>query len=480
MADYGLTLTGFNRPRLADIRALIVQDIERRLQRSIETRPDSELGQLIDTFSDREAALWEQLEAVYLAMYPSTASGVSLRQAASFTGVEALGALRSRGYVVMYGAIGTTVPAGSQIRNRSSSTVWSLVSDTSITAGSVSDVTISVATVGNNADYTVIVDGTEYTYTSGPSALRGQIITGLAQALLPLEYSVTSDETTIRIVTDGRAAFSLSVTSNIAIDEIGSPALFRSEEYGPVAGEVSDLSELVTRTAGLDRVENLQAVSLGRYEENDADLRARYDQGVFRLGAATIDSIGPRVQEQAAGISKIRVFQNNTDFVDEVGRPPHSVHVVAQGGLEDEIAEAIYRSVAGGVDTFGSITINVMDDDMSTTPISFDRQAPVYVWVRTRLTTLPPSEADFPGDGLSRVRSGILSASSVFDIGDDVVRERLYSGIYRTPGIAMATIELAWSREPEFVPSDADYSQSNIDIAAFEVAQFANSRIEVT
>ena len=480
MAEYGVTLTGFNRPRLADIRTLIVSDLETRLQKSIETRPDSELGQLIDTFAEREAAIWEQMEAVYLAMYPSSASGDSLRNAVSFTGVSALTAQKSRVYVVLYGDAGTVIESGAQIRNRSSSTLWSLDTDTTISANAAADVTISVNTITDDGEYTAVVDGVEYVYTADASALRSEILDGLAQALVATTYTVTSDDTSIRIVSDGRATFSVSVSANLSIGTLGTPALFVSDDYGPIAAEVGDMTELVSRPAGLDSVSNLQAASEGRYAENDADLRARYDKGVFRLGAATLNAIGPRIQDNASGISKIRVFQNNTDSTDSIGRPPHSVHVVAQGGLEDEIGDAIFRSVAGGIDTYGSVSVTVTDDDGFDHVMRFDRPSPIYVWVRIRLTTLPASEAEFPGDGFSRVRSGVLSASEVFDIGDDVVRERLYSGIYKTPGIAMATIELAWSSDPAFTPADSDYTQSNIEVEAFEVALFATSRIEVT
>ena len=63
--DYGVLPTGFIKMRLPEIRAAIITDLKQRLLAAglpadIQTRPDSVLGLLIDTFAEREAALWFQ------------------------------------------------------------------------------------------------------------------------------------------------------------------------------------------------------------------------------------------------------------------------------------------------------------------------------------------------------------------------------------------------------------------------------------
>ena len=75
MADYGVTPEGFVRPRLPEIRMEIIEELRRNLRArglpdDMETRPDSVTGVVIDTFAEREAALWEMGEGVYYAMYP--------------------------------------------------------------------------------------------------------------------------------------------------------------------------------------------------------------------------------------------------------------------------------------------------------------------------------------------------------------------------------------------------------------------------
>jgi uncharacterized phage protein gp47/JayE len=65
-------------------------------------------------FAERHAAVWELLEGVYLSLYPSSAQKAALDRAVSFTGVSRLGALWASVFVVLYGTIGTVVPAGSK------------------------------------------------------------------------------------------------------------------------------------------------------------------------------------------------------------------------------------------------------------------------------------------------------------------------------------------------------------------------------
>ena len=481
---YGVTPDGFVRPRLPEIRQEIVADLTDRLRAAgfsgdIQTRPDSIFGLVIDTFAERETALWEEAEGVYYAMYPGSASGVSLDRAVSFTGVKRLDDEKSRAYVVVYGQPGTVVPAGSQINNPLTQTLWATANDVSISTGGAADVTL-IPTVVNSATYTVTLDGTGYAYTSDATASIAEILAGLVAALSTSAYSVSSNGAAVRIQSDGRQAFSLSVSANIAVDQLGSPVL--AETIDAIAEEAAPgtLTGIVTRVNGWDSVNNLQAASPGRLAERDAELRARYPSGLSRLGSATLPSIAPNVRDKVSGVSAIRVYENTTDEMDATGRPPHSLHVVVDGGLDDDIGNAIFQTVAAGIDTHGSVLVMVTDDEGASHEIRFDRPTPIYVWVKATLTLLPPSEQEFPADGYETVAAAILSTGQAHQISQDVLQQRFFCAIYQTRGIGVVDLVFAHSDDPAFVPSPSDYSTDNITIQEFEVARFDATRIEVT
>ncbi|GAB1578680.1 baseplate J/gp47 family protein [Bordetella petrii] len=481
---YGVTPDGFVRPRLPEIRQEIVADFTARLRAAgytgdVQTRPDSILGLLIDTFAERETALWEQAEGVYYAMYPGSAIGVSLDRAVSFTGVRRLGDEKSRGYVVLYGQQGTTVPAGSQISNQLTQTIWATAADAVISAGGAADVSI-VPTVAPGATYTVTLDGTPYSYTSDITPTVAEILAGLVAALSTTEYDVSSNGAGVRIQSDGRQAFGVSLSANLTVDQLGTPVL--AETLEPMVEEAAPgtLTGIITRINGWDAVNNLQAAAPGRLAENDAELRARYPSGLARLGAATLPSISPNVRDKVQGVTAIKVYHNNTDEVDASGRPPHSLHVVVDGGLDDEIGAAIFQTVAAGIDTHGAVVVTVKDSEGANHDIRFDRPAPVYVWVKAQLTLLPSTEQEFPTDGYAQVAASILATGQAHQISQDVLQQRFYCGIYQTPGIAVVTLAFAHSTDPGFMPGPGDYSSDNIAIQEYEVAKFDASRIEVT
>ena len=141
MAEFGVTPAGFIRKRLADIRPEIIAALRNNLQAAglsgeIETRPDSVMGILIDTFAEREAALWELSEGIYGATYPSSASGINLDHAVSFTGVTRRGAERARCYALCYGEQGTTIPVGAMVRSLTTQSLWLLAESVTISSAS--------------------------------------------------------------------------------------------------------------------------------------------------------------------------------------------------------------------------------------------------------------------------------------------------------------------------------------------------------
>lgn len=481
---YGVTPDGFVRMRLPEIRQEIIEDLRAKLRaagvaESVETRPDSITGLLIDTFAEREAALWEQAEGVYLAMYPGSAAGVSLDRAVSFTGVKRLGDEQSRAYVVLYGLSGTSVGQGAQIRHRVSQNLWRLAGDVRILPGAASDVTLQPI-VQNNATYSVSVGGQPYTYTSAAVANLPGILAGLVAALSASDLDVSSDGASIRVHTGGRVAAAFTWSANLSLVRLGSPGLALSEEASEEVAGVGDLNAIVTAVDGWDAVDNLQAGTAGRLAESDAELSTRYPSGLFRLGAGTRPSIAPNIRDRVPGVRAIEVFENDTDEIDAEGRRPHSIHVVVDGGLDEELAEAIFRTKGAGIDTNGAHQVLVLDEEGAQQPINFDRPERVYVWVSAELTLLPPSEQVFPPTGLDDVAENLAAAGDAFSIGADVIRQRLFGAIYRTPGIKSVVLTLASSTDPAFVPGPADYAEENIEILDAQRAVFDRSRIKVT
>lgn len=478
---YGVTKDGFVRPRLPEIRQMIIDNLKellraKNLSDDIETRPDSVTGLMIDTFAEREAAIWEMGEGVYFAMYPGSAYGVSLDRAASFTGVKRLQAERSRAYVVAYGAIGTTIPAGSRIAHASTQTLWQTKFSAIINLLNASDLTV-VPVVQNSALYSVTIDNISYEYTSGAAATLTDILAGLTTAM-GTNAIVTNNGASLRIRPVNAQIFSVILTDNLAVNRIGSAIQAESVDVSTEGAAVGTLNSIVTLIDGWESVTNMEEASPGRLAETDDELRARYDQGVFRLGAGTLPSIAPNIRENVPNVTAVKVFENNTDAVDASGRPPHSLHVVVDGGIDLDIAKEIYRIKAAGIDTHGAIEKSFISVEGEQT-IRFDRPYKVYVWIKAVVTIQTGEGNIFPFDGFQRITQSLLITGINHDIGQDVILQKFYSGVYQTNGIASIDLTMAHSSDPDFIPAPEDYTANNIVIEEYEVAVFSMSRIEV-
>lgn len=116
---YGLTTTGFIRKDLNTIKAEIEASLQTAFGLSVDLSPNEPLGQLVGIFAEREALLWEYMEATYFAFYPDTAAGVSLDNLASLTGITREPATYSQATVTFTRTVGGTgdivIPAGFQV-----------------------------------------------------------------------------------------------------------------------------------------------------------------------------------------------------------------------------------------------------------------------------------------------------------------------------------------------------------------------------
>lgn len=480
--SYGVTAEGFVRMRLPQIREAIVNDFRERLLASgidaePETRPDSVLGELIDTFAEREASMWEMAEAVYLAMYPSTATGASLDRAISFSGAQPTAPEPAAVYEVFYGAEGTDVPSGFQVRNASSSALYELDGNLTISAGNTVDATFQPE-ARPSTTYTVTIGGVPYSYTSAASTTLPDVIAGIVAAISAPGWTVTSDGASVRIRNLSIAGTLVSLSAYMTFSEIGSRGVVRTIEPSDEVAAAGQVSAMVSSAIGLSRVNNPTQGTAGRLKEEDFEKVERYRLGVFRLGAGTLPSIAPNIYEAVNGVSRVVVDQNDSDAVVD-GLLPHSLRVVVEGGLDGEVAAAIYKFKGGGIDTNGATSVSLQTPE-GTQVIKFDRPTQVYIWIQAKLTLKLDSENEpFPANGLEDVRDAMVAYGNTLEIGEDVVIQRLLGPAYETPGIASIELKIAKSATPGEKPSPEEFHSANIEVARTEAASFDLTRTEV-
>lgn len=144
---YGLTDEGFVIKRLSVIR----EEIQDRLKdlpafgEGFILDPEEPMGQLIDLFAEREAALWELAQAGYTALNRDEAPGAALENLGNFIDFPKLEATYSTtpaAGLLCTGTPGTVIPSGSQVSQATTEDVYEI--DEEVTIGGGGTITASV------------------------------------------------------------------------------------------------------------------------------------------------------------------------------------------------------------------------------------------------------------------------------------------------------------------------------------------------
>jgi len=224
---------------------------------------------------------------------------------------------------------------------------------------------------------------------------------------------------------------------------------------------------------GIKSVINERAFEGGRNTETDDEFRERYYLSVDFAGGVNVDAIIAEVYENVEAVIAVTGEENDSDFESETGLPPHSFEIVAYGGLDEDIAKAIYRRKAAGIQTFGNTTVPVVTAAGKIYEIHFSRPAPVYVWVKVfNLVT----DSKFPLDGIERIKQAIIQHIGVntrggLNIGQDVICVTLPTVVLKIPGVVDFDLQLS--------PDGETFSWKNIEIAAREKAVTNESMVIV-
>lgn len=162
---------------------------------------------------------------------------------------------------------------------------------------------------------------------------------------------------------------------------------------------------------------------------------------------------------------------------DEEGRPPHSVEIIVDGGDETSIASIILDKKAAGIQTFGSITVNVATEYGDSIPVSFNRPEYIYVWMKV---TLDADKAYLPTNYANLAINSIVKDASKLQAGDNMLSQTFNDGIYSAVGgVTYVDIKCAATKDKERIPTSDEYTKVNINVESRQKIVVADTRIEV-
>lgn len=469
MAKYGLTPQGPNIKRLDVILDEMHESMSNKLKANTKQNPQSLLNHLLTNVADRIAELWEYGSDVYYSQYPTTAEGSSLDNAAQFGGTTREMPAKSYYSVLCTGLDGTTVPADTLIATDTNPAInLTLTEDAQITRSAFNKAVVVLAAENPTSVLSMALNGELYSAND---------LEGLSRAVTDEAFTVSYEDGKLIVeAVDTASSNTMVLSENLTTETVASVITFATVDYGDIVIPNGVITKIVKTVAGLQAVENVGSYVAGRLTETDVEMRQSYIDKIYSRSSAMLESIKSAILENVQGVLSVAPYENDTNETDSMGRPPHSVEIVVDGGNATEIAQQILNTKAGGISTYGDVETvlhGVYGEDIT---VRFNRPAYVYVWFQVGVTlnasTNPPTNyADL-------IKQTILECMEDVQAGCDVVPQKFTTALYKNvSGIDYFDIRLHATKDP--AESVRDYPERSVSITARERAVTTESWIGV-
>src|SRR5690606_3365023 len=301
-------------------------------------------------------------------------------------------------------------------------------------------------------------------------ARRMLVFTGDPGVTIPQGFLVETEQGVRFATTEARA---IEASGQV---EVLAEAVVPGTSGNVAPGQITRITNPMPGVSAVTNIDHPRNVD-GLNRETDHELRTRYYLSLARGGASTMDSILASVLE-VPGVRTARVFHNTSMEVDEEGRPPQSVEVVALGGADEDIAYAIHRTIAAGIQPYGNVEVPVRDVGGQEQMIRFSRAqvVPIYVQVTIEKNSL------YPLDGDDRVKDAIIRYIGGTDtqgqphnglgLGGDVIWTAVIEAARTVPGVYDLDVTIGTSPNPT--------GRTNIPIGDRQVAEATPATVVVT
>jgi uncharacterized phage protein gp47/JayE len=491
---FGITESGFIRKRLADILPELQEALRSSLGAGINLDDRSALGVITNTYAAQLAAAHELIEAIYNSYYPDTAEGTSLDNVASITNQLRLEAIKSTVEARITGTALTAIPAiGTFILSVDGDTTARFVNTETgvIGAAGIDEVQdIDFSAVPTSGNFKLRYNLTETTAVIPWNATNTDVQTALNALASLSAVTVVGNFTAGFTVTfagaDGEKdqpileAIDNTLNGGITISIVETtrgwlPYVdidFEAETAGEVQAPANSLTVIETPVTGIDAAENLLDATVGREIETDPDFKTRRLEQLQRAGTATIEGIRNNVLA-VDSVSQAAVFENATGVFDAFGRPPHSFETIVNGGVDDDIADAIFEAKGAGIKAYGTTIVAVTDSMNVSHDIGFSRPTELDIWMIINITAnVDPTEGSlYPSDGDDQVEAAVLAYAADFLMGQDVVVNQFYTPINTIAGVIGVEVLVGFSSPPTL--------SNNLSIDPDAIAVFDSTRITV-
>jgi len=235
------------------------------------------------------------------------------------------------------------------------------------------------------------------------------------------------------------------------------------ETVGAVLADIGSIQTIATPQYGWDSVSNAAAAVPGVPTESDTQLRKRQSNSVQLPSQTPINGTQAAI-EAVQGVTRAKVYENQTDTTDANGIPSHSIAPVVEGGTDVDVATAIAQGKTLGCGTYGSTSVSLSLAYSVQSSINFSR--PTYATTNVNITLV--TFGNYTQAVQDQMISNIEDYLNTLTIGSSVEASALYF-----PALsAMASVATPSFRISSLtVNKEGENPGSTIEVAWNEVAK---------
>ena len=286
--------------------------------------------------------------------------------------------------------------------------------------------------LGSGLDALVALNGIQRlaaTYSTAPGTVTGTagtvITNGLVQDTAGNTWALP---TTVVIGSNGTADVTVTCQTS-----------------GPVAAAVGAISSIVTPVAGWTAFTNTAAATLGSSVETDSALRARQAISTAQPSQTVLEGLEGALAA-LPGVTRFKVYENDTGSPDGNGLPAHSITCVVDGTASQQaIADTIWTYKGPGSLANGNILVPVTDQYGVTTNIGFDTPTYRFIDVVVTVTQL----TGYTTSTTAAIQAAVASFLNGFGIGQTVYPSGIWGAALSadptpaTPTFAVTAVTIA-------------------------------------
>lgn len=243
---------------------------------------------------------------------------------------------------------------------------------------------------------------------------------------------------------------------------------------GAVAALAGTINRIATPTRGWVSATNPAAATVGSPVETDAQLRTRQSQSVALPSVTPFEGVDGAIAN-VAGVTRHKLYENDTGVTDSNGLPPHSISAIVDGGDVTTIAQTIRGNKGQGVATYGDLAVTVSDLYGNPHIIKFSRSTDVPIFVAITLHVFTGYTSEIGG----QIKQAVADYINSLKIGDSVLLSRVYSPA--NLGVASGGNSRYYDiQELNIGKSAISVAPANVNIAYNESASCKTENIAIT